>query len=807
MSELSPLLVFAAQFKTAQFSFEPTLLDPNLKDLDTGDDIEIELDIEDVPWKTQQTSAQDPVINTFNPYLQLSLLTKKYDTRDLDEANEAVEDASNAIIEKEVSDVENLSQIIGYAIGKLKSIKLQNVKDTNDQQLLSRCIQDITVSLEEELSMLPEEELEQAAQVEKLQTNPFVMFAEIAKQYGKIYPDVQKANDSIIELQKALRANNVNIPVALGTALGKLKSIRTEFLNEKIRPYLDAAIFNIINVLNGYFNDMSDIDKAEVTNVMAEQDSALAYLDKVAKEYDYDAIKKANEAVKLVYKTKGTNNPNYASIIGSAIGLLLLADKTPIHEKEIRIKIKNIIAKIKTDLINELQHLGKKDQEKAKKDVGNILEIHTGNPHYFTSKYLFDSKFIRNMTIRYTRELGQANTVEEGEALARKDLDKINQIAEDLGGKLSRDPLTVKRIIIKGVLNYGLELDNAEEYVLKNTIGETTVDQSIIDNFSHIDIKDEDGNQLWPETRDSFTKENIDEMLPDTSPDLKSKILKFGTLALDVLPDVVIALESGNINKIERFKNHYEELVSLGREILYNVEDSGAPIFEDVFILYKTVFDIGRDLEFKTPTSQEAIGAGIGTTGPTKPDTRTDRRKGEKGEALRKSTREHAERVFQEGGKAPATEKSLEGIKIRNADREFDNRLLKQYKYYAGTLLGPKDLAKATDYEALKNAYVKNIASFFKALFKSPISKEEKQSIESEVMARKNNFYTSEFLPLADVRGINPRVKETIERFYNELGENFNLGKELARQEILQSEKLSSTISFLEQFYKLAVNY
>lgn len=802
MSELSPLLIFAAQFKTAQFSFEPTLLDPNLKDLDTGDDIEIDLDIDDeMPWE----KAQKPVVNTFNPYLQFSFLANKYDFRDLDEANEAVEDANNAIIEKEVSEVENLSQIIGYAIGKLKSIKIQNVKDTNDQQLLSRCIQDITVSLEEELSILPEEELEQASQVEELQTNPFIMFAEIAKQYGKIYPDIQKANDSIMELQKALKSNNVNIPPALGTALGKLKSIRTDFINEKVRPYLDAAIFNIINVLNGYFNDMSDIDKGEVTNVMAEQDSALVYLDKVAKEYDYDSIKKANEAVKLVYKTKGTNNPNYANIIGSAIGLLLLADKTEVREKEIKKKIKNIIAKIKTDLVNELQHLSKTEQAKATKDVENVLKIHTGNPHYFTSKHLFESKFIRNMTIRYTRELGQANTIEEGEALARKDLDKINQIAEDLGSKLSRDPLTIKRIIITGVLNNNLTLDKAEEYVLKNTAGETTVDQSITDNFSHIDLEDEDGNELWPETRDSFTIENIDENLPSADKNLKSKILKFGKTALDVLDE--LSTDTGEIDKIEKFKDHYEELIGLGREILYNTEDSGIPVLEDVYILYKTIYDIGKNLESSEPTMQQLTGIGLGATGPTKPDTRTDRRKGEKGEALRKSTREHAERVFQEGGKAQATERSLEGIKIRNADREFDNRVLKKYKYYANVMLTPETFADATNYEALKNAYVKNIAAMFKVLFKSSLPKEEKAEIEKDIVTRKNNFYTSEFLPLADVRGINPRVKETIERFYNELGENFNLGKELARQEILQGEKLASTISFLEQFYKKAVNY
>jgi hypothetical protein len=802
MSDISPLLIFAAQFKTAQFSFEPSVLDPNLKDLDTGDDIELMLDLDDdeLPWKKQQK----PIINTFNPNLQLSLLVKKYDTRDLNEANEAVEDANNAIIEQEISEDVNISEIIGYAIGKLKSIKIQNIKDTNDQQTLSRCIQEITASLEEELSILSEEEVEQAGKVEQLQTNPFIVFAEIAKQYGKIYPDIQKANDAVLELQKALKANNVNIPSTLGTALGKLKSIRTDFINEKIRPYLDAAIFNIINELNSYFNDMSNIDKSEVTNVMTEQDNALVYLDKIAKEYDYDAIKKANEAVKLVYKTKGTNNPSYASLIGSALGLLLLADKTEIREREVKKKIKNIIAKIKTDLANELQHLTKAERDKATKDVENVLKVHTGNPHYFTSKYLFDSKFIRNMTIRYTRELGLANTTEEGEALARKELEKITQAAEDLGKKLSRDPITIKRIIITGVLNNNLTLDQAEEYVLKNTAGETTVDQSIIDNFSHIETEDEDGNELWPETKDSFTVENIEENLPEASPDLKSKILKFGQTAISVLDG--LSIDSGEIDKIEKFKDHYEELINLGREILYNVEDSGVPILEDVYLLYKTVSDIGRDFEFSEPTMQQLTGVGLGTTGNKSKETRKDRRHGEKGEALRESAREHSERVFQEGGKAPATEKALEGIKIRNADREFDNRILKQYKYYAGTLLGPKDLARATDYESLKTAYVNNIATMFKNLFNSTLSKEEKQATEQDIVTRKNNFYTSEFLPLLNIRGINPQVKETMERFYNELGDNFNLGKELAKQQMLKEEKLASTISFLEQFYKLAVN-
>lgn len=162
---------------------------------------------------------------------------------DVKAANEAVKKA--LIIDK---GQEGFASVIGFAIGKLKNIRIDNIKDDYLRKYINIAVVKILSDFNGEFNTLDQDKKIEAAEVMFSQDDSLKWFNEISTIYH--YQSMEEASNAIKAAYQAKASSDDHFPILVGVAIGKLSLVNIKEIEElkiknraaKVIPRLKKAL-------------------------------------------------------------------------------------------------------------------------------------------------------------------------------------------------------------------------------------------------------------------------------------------------------------------------------------------------------------------------------------------------------------------------------------------------------------------------------------------------------------------------------------------------------------------------------------
>ena len=189
------------------------------------------------------TLANNALYVQVNAYSFLDKVAVESGFIDVKAANEAVKKA--LIIDK---GQEGFASVIGFAIGKLKNIKIDNIKDDYLRKYINIAVIKILSDFNNEFNTLAPEEKNEASEIIFSQDDSLKWFNEISNTYH--YQSMEEANNAIKAAYQAKASSDENFPILVGVAIGKLSLVNIKEIEElkiknrasKVIPRLKKAL-------------------------------------------------------------------------------------------------------------------------------------------------------------------------------------------------------------------------------------------------------------------------------------------------------------------------------------------------------------------------------------------------------------------------------------------------------------------------------------------------------------------------------------------------------------------------------------